>query len=326
MSSAASHFFLRKIAIAIGDRDFVPLADPHRVGIGNIGPAIGAESYGRRRVVHDGAAIDDAGGVIVHEAEGVSSFMCGQLSNAGERHFVGLLERRWIVLPNGIKKTLRDQKYLADSQCVEIHVAIDDFSGARISNGAAVCPAASCARNPFDDVVANVHRVDALGQQLHLECVLVSGGGESLIPPAGTFQNGGANWLWNGAVDVINDGLHRFAHRGGGIFLCETEVRDITLDDRLIDGRREIHVADAEKAGARIVGALVESVGGRLDEREVLVHGDGARVGRDLFDPAAGIVSDKSQGGFHVGVFREILGAGKIDRGARGIDVVAALA
>jgi len=69
----------------------------------------------------------------------------------------------------------------------------------------------------------------------------------------------------------------------------------------------------------------VESVRWRRDEREVFVHGDGARIGRDLFDPTAGILSDKSQRGFYVRVLREIPCARKVDRRARGIDVIVAL-
>src|SRR5208282_4815498 len=141
--------------------------------------------------------------------------------------------------------------------------------------------------------------IDAFRQQLHLECVLVSGGCEGCVPPRGSFDNGGANRFWNRAIHVVNDWL--------------------------VNRRCKIHVTDAEEAGTWIVGPFVKSLRRRLNEREVLVHGDGARIGRDLFDPVAGILSDESQGGFHVRVLREILSARKEDRGARWVDFVASL-
>ena len=102
-------------------------------------------------------------------------------------------------------------------------------------------------------------------------------------------------------------------------------MRDGVLDDGLIHGRCKIHVANAEKARARIFGALVKSIGRGLDEGEVLVHRDGARIRRDFFHPLARIFSNEGQGGFDVCVLREVLRARKVDCRARGVDVVVAL-
>src|SRR5260370_41622749 len=102
-------------------------------------------------------------------------------------------------------------------------------------------------------------------------------------------------------------------------------MRDVAHEDRLGNRRCKINVADAEEVATWVVGACVESVRRGLNETEMLMHGDGARIGRDLFDPVAGILSDKSQRGFPVRVLREILGAGKVDRGARRIDLIASL-
>src|SRR5208282_5823142 len=143
----------------------------------------------------------------------MARLMRGQLPNASERHFVGLLELVFVTA-EWIEQPLRDQKHLADSECVEVHMAIDDLAGARIGNGNAIGPASRCPRNPLDDVIANIHGVDTLRQQLHLKCVVVSGRGESLVPPGCAFDDGGAYGLWYGAIHVINDGCYRFAHYG----------------------------------------------------------------------------------------------------------------
>ena len=114
-----------------------------------------------------------------------------------------------------------------------------------------------------------------------------------MVPPACSFNDGGANWLGDGAVNVIDDRLYWYLFvRGRGVFLGKAEMRDVALDDGLIDGCGEIHVGDAEKTGAWIVRALAETCWRRLDEGEMLVDGDGVRVGCDLLDPAARIVSD----------------------------------
>ena len=260
----------------------------------------------------------------MHEAEGVAGFMSGQLPNAREGHVVGLLERGRVV-SEGIEQALGDEENLADSEGVEIDVAVDDLSGAGIGDGAAIGPATGGARNPFNDVVANIHGVDPFGQELHLKCVFVPRGGESLIPPGCAIEDSGTYGFGDGAIDVIDDGLDGFADGGGGIFFGETMMRDIALEDGLIDGSGEIHVGDAEEAGAGIIGAFVEAGRRSLDKRKMLVDGDGPGIGRDLFDPIAGILSNEGQSGFDVGVFGEIFGAGEIDRGARRINVIASL-
>src|ERR1700690_249217 len=102
-------------------------------------------------------------------------------------------------------------------------------------------------------------------------------------------------------------------------------MRDVALDDGLVNRRCKIHVADAEETATRIVGSFAEPRWRRLDKGEMLVRGDGARIGRHLFDPTAGIISDKSQSGFYVSVFGKIPGAGKVDRGTRRVYVIGAL-
>ena len=99
----------------------------------------------------------------MHEAEGVAGFVRRQLTKTGERHFVGSLERIRIFA-KWIEQALGDQKVLADAERVEVHVSVDDFAGARIANRVPISPTTSFARHPFDDVVADVHGIDALGQ------------------------------------------------------------------------------------------------------------------------------------------------------------------
>ena len=71
--------------------------------------------------------------------------------------------------------------------------------------------------HPLDDVVADVHRVRIFRQQPHLECILVTGRLECLVPPGGTLHQRRANRLGCTAIDVVDDRLDRFTDVRGRI-------------------------------------------------------------------------------------------------------------
>ena len=171
-------------------------------------------------------------------------------------------------------------------------MAIDDFAGPRIRNRATVRPSSRRARNPFDDVVTNIHGIDTLGQHLHLKGVFVSRRREGLIPPTRPFDYSGANRLGDGAIDIVDDGPDGFADRRGRIFFRQPVMRDVALHNRLIHRRCKIHEADTKEARSRIVGAQVKARGGSLNERDMLVNCDGVRLGSDLVDPASRTITD----------------------------------
>ena len=100
-------------------------------------------------------------------------------------------------------------------------MALDDFAGTRIDDACAVRPAASGAVDPLDHVVAEVHGVGVFGQEFDAEGVFVAGGFEGLVPPAGAFEEGGADGFGRAAIEVIDDGFYGFAEFCGGIFFLQ---------------------------------------------------------------------------------------------------------
>ena len=61
--------------------------------------------------------------------------------------------------------------------------------------------------HPLDDVVTNVHGVDAFGQQLHAVRVLIPGGFECLGPPARTVQQRGTDRLGCAPAETVIFGV-----------------------------------------------------------------------------------------------------------------------
>src|SRR6516165_11944621 len=94
----------------------------------------------------------------------------------------------------------------------------DDFPGTRIDNTCTIGPATGRAMHPLNDVVAQIHRIGTLGQELNPKSVPVAGRFEGLIPPVGTLKKRGTNRLGRSAVEAVDDGLHRFATAAPGSF------------------------------------------------------------------------------------------------------------
>src|SRR5260370_26516543 len=75
--------------------------------------------------------------------------------------------------------------------------------------------------------------------------------------------------------------------------------RDKSLEDRLADGRRVIHVTNAEKTRAWIVGPRLVPRRRKLHERVILADGDRFGRRRHVANPPARLLSRKSEGGLH---------------------------
>jgi len=167
--------------------------------------------------------------------------------------------------------------------------------------------------HPVDHVVADIHRVRALRQDLDLEGVAKADGLERLVPPAGSLQQCAADRLGRGPVDVVYDGLHRVADFRVGIFLLEAVAGDQLLLQGLVDGHGEIHVpGTAAEHGAGIPNAGLIPRSRELHEGVVLAEGYGRRVRRHLADIIARIPGREGQERLQLRVLGEILRVGQV--------------
>ena len=106
-----------------------------------------------------------------------------------------------------------DQVVLPIAQRAERDGALDDLAGARIGDRSAGAPAARRAVDPVDHVVADVHRIGAVGQHRDLEAVAEAGRFERLVPPARAFDQRLLHVFGRARIDPVLDRLHRIADR-----------------------------------------------------------------------------------------------------------------
>ena len=96
--------------------------------------------------------------------------------------------------------------------------------------------------HPLDVVVADIHGIGIGGQHFDTEGVAESGRFEGLVPPAGAFEQRGADRFGRARIDVIDDGLYRIAHRCVGILLLQAMANNETLLQGLTDWRAVIGI------------------------------------------------------------------------------------
>ena len=157
------------------------------------------------------------------------------------------------------EQRLEDEVILPRAQRAECHVALDDLAGARIDDGRAIRPAARGAMHPLNVVVAHVERIGVGGQHLHLKRIAEARGLEGLVPPACALQQGRANRLRRGRVEVVHDGRHRIADSGARIFLFQAMADDESLLKRLADGLAVVGVGGVDEARARVERSRLDS-------------------------------------------------------------------
>src|SRR5690606_35324017 len=123
---------------------------------------------------------------------------------------------------------------------------------------------------------------------------------------------------------VVDDRLDRLTDRRIRVALLQSVPRDVLLDHALAERRRIVHVADAEKAGARI--RLSRRVSCReLDERVVHAHRERVRRRRDGAHQPARVLAGERDRRLDLGVLREVLRAREVERGARRLHAIAPL-
>ena len=246
-----------------------------------------------------------------------------QLPQAGQRHLPGLFDQRArIGFVVGRQQRLGDQDVLAHALRAQVDGALDDFAGARIDQRIAVRPAAHVAMGPGDDVVADVHRVGALGHQLDPEAVGKAGLLEGFRPPARAIEQRLAHRLGRAAVQMEHD---RLDHLAGRIQL-QAEARLPAQVERLVERLREIDLAAAERARRRMVGARREARRRQAHEAQVLAQAERGRIDRDLVGLLVLAVAAEGEQRFEFTVVGKTARCFGQRHAALGIDPVAALA
>ena len=260
----------------------------------------------------------------------------------------------------GEVRPFEDQVVLAIAQRAEGHGALQDLAGARIRHRSAGAPAARRAMDPVDHVVADVHRVGAVGEHRDLEAVAEAGRFECLAPPARAFDQRLLHVFRRARVDPVLNRLDRIADRRVRVLLLQAVTTDVAHLHHVADRHAVVDVGEAAVAGARVVVARLVVVVGQLDEREMLAQrhrfgrrrhaadrageeaaaastaaaraaaaafrnrpGPLRRAGAAAAASACGVV-DEGQRHFDFTVLRERLGPRQIERAARAIEAVGA--
>ena len=210
---------LRKLPVEPVDGELVVLADALHVGVGEVDVAVVVDGGQGRGIVHDALAAVGARQVVVREAERVPHLVRRQLPHARERHLhrVGVARDLGQVLEirgageharlvvraaagNGHVEVAaavvggdpaRERRHhplpvhvvLPQPQAPQVHHPAHDLAGARIDDRVAVRVAARPPVGPVDHVVADVLRVDPLGQHFHPEGVDEARRLVGVVPP-----------------------------------------------------------------------------------------------------------------------------------------------
>ena len=132
--------------------------------------------------------------------------------------------------------------------------------------------------HPVDHAVADVHRVGAVGQHVHLEPVAEARRVERLRPPARALEQRLLHVFGRARVHVVLNRLHDVADVRVRIRLLETMAAQVADDHGIADGHAVVDVTQAAVARARIVDARLVVAVRQLDERRVLAQRD--RVSR----------------------------------------------
>ena len=306
-----------------------------------------------RGIVHDALAAVGAGEIVVREAERVPDLVRGQLPDARERHLhrVGVagdlgqvLEvrspREHARLPVGARlgahrdvevaapvvggdparerrhHPLPVQVVLAQPQAPQVHHPAHDLAGARIDHRVAVRVAARPPVGPVDHVVADVLRIDPLGQ--HFDPVGVDEAGllEGLGPPLGPLDERAPHRLGRARIHIVDDGLDRLGALRVRVPLLQAMAGHPADAHVLVDGTRVVAHGRPVHPDARIGDARFVTGPGQLDEGMVLPDREGAPRGRDPADQVAGRVAREREHRLDLGVLREGLGVGQIDGAA----------
>ena len=160
----------------------------------------------------------------------------GELPRPRQHHRLHLLGNRLAVRIRR-KQRLGNHVVLPCAQAAQRHLSLDDLARPRIGHRLAVTPPARRTVYPLDHVVADVHRVRALRQHLHLPRILESRRLKRRRPPPRALHQRCANRLRRPAIHVVNQRLNRLAHFRIGILLDQPVPRNQSLIQRLAQRR-----------------------------------------------------------------------------------------
>ena len=177
--------------------------------------------------------------------------------------------------------------------------------------------------HPVDHVVAHVHRVGVVWQQLDAERVAEAGRLERLGPPHRALAQGRTHRLRRAGVDVVDDRLDRRRHGGVGLPLLEPMPRDVAAVHRLTQRRCVVLEGGAEEPDAGVEAARTVAVVRQPDQAVVLTerHRLAACSGRDL---TPRLVRREGQEHLDLGVVGERPGALEPQRAALGVEPIGA--
>ena len=268
------------------------------VGAREIEAAVVVHGDQRRRVIHDRGAAVGARGHVVREAERVADLVGGELADARQRDRLG-------VDAVAAREPLEDHPVLAHPLTAENHVSLQHLAGAGVGDATAVRPAARLAVHPLHDVVANVERVRALGQQLDAVTVLEPRGGKRLGPPRGAVDQRRTDRLRRAGIDVEHDGLFDRARRRRRVGLLQSVATRKPPHQRAIERLAEVVVLHVDRRRARIPFAHRVTGIGQPHERVVQHQADRTAVRGGLAHFTARLVAGKRQRRLELDVVRK---------------------
>src|SRR5215470_10514679 len=135
--------------------------------------------------------------------------------------------------------------------------------------------------HPVDHVVADIHRIGAFGQRVHLKGVAESGSFERLVPPACAFNQSLPYVFRSSRIDPILNRLDRLADGRIRVLLLKAMAPDVMLRNRFADRNAVIDKREVAVAGTRIIVTNLVVAVRQFNERIMLAHRDGVSRRRD---------------------------------------------
>ena len=172
-------------------------------------------------------------------AERVADLVRGELPQPRERDARRIIGAAAAELGEA-DEALVEFDVLPRAQGAEDDHALDDLAGARIDDILAIGPAARGPVDPVDDIVARIHRIGAGGEEFGVEGIDEARRIEGLRPPVDPIEEGRADRLGGGGVDIEDDRLPDARAGRGGVCAFETEAAGDIAHDILPERGGEI--------------------------------------------------------------------------------------
>ena len=131
--------------------------------------------------------------------------------------------------------------------------------------------------NPLNDIVANVHRIRALGKFLDVEGILEADCLECFIPPFRSIDQCRLDWLRDAWIDVVDNGFFCGAADSTWIALLEAVASDELFADWFSNGGCVIEEAGADEGASSWI-ELSGNVVGIWELNEGMMQADSDRI------------------------------------------------